>query len=378
MANDLIKQVTEIELMPEPIDTDNRDCLSSFPVSELASLGVAFEPLTQAVQYITSGGKAAGLYKVTLPEGATHLASFNSGVGNLGTAMGANNQIVGQAVLNPVVCNPAMICMAVALMNIDQKLDAIQKIQKEMMDFLAQKERSELKGDLRFLWDIMNNYKFNYNIDDYKKNSHMKVLDIKQNAERKIDFYKERISNKLKKHDLVHRRKDARKQIKEVEELFKDFQLAEYLYAFSSFLEVMLLENYNKDYLKSITDKIEKCSYLYRELYTKSYDEVERYSSRSLESHLMGGASIVSRGMGQVIEKVPVISRTQIDENLQRAGKALKEKKKSDVDRMMSVMIDQHNSQTKPFVDNINMISKLYNEPLEIVFDDKNVYIPEV
>jgi len=92
----------------------------------------------------------------------------------------------------------------------------------------------------------------------------------------------------------------------------------------------------------------------------------------------MGGASIVSRGMGQVIEKVPVISRTQIDENLQRAGKALKEKKKSDVDRMMSVMIDQHNSQTKPFVDNINMISKLYNEPLEIVFDDKNVYIPEV
>ena len=378
MANDLIKQVTEIELMPEPIDTDNRDCLSSFPVSELASLGVAFEPLTQAVQYITSGGKAAGLYKVTLPEGATHLASFNSGVGNLGTAMGANNQIVGQAVLNPVVCNPAMICMAVALMNIDQKLDAIQKIQKEMMDFLAQKERSELKGDLRFLWDIMNSYKFNYNIDDYKKNSHMKVLDIKQNAERKIDFYKERISNKLKKHDLVHRRKDARKQIKEVEELFKDFQLAEYLYAFSSFLEVMLLENYNKDYLKSITDKIEKYSYLYRELYTKSYDEVERYSSRSLESHLMGGASIVSKGMGQVIEKVPVISRTQIDENLQRAGKALKEKKKSDVDRMMSVMIDQHNSQTKPFVDNINMISKLYNEPLEIVFDDKNVYIPEV
>ena len=378
MANDLIKQVTEIELMPEPIDTDNRDCLSSFPVSELASLGVAFEPLTQAVQYITSGGKAAGLYKVTLPEGATHLASFNCGIGNLGTALGTNNQIVGQAVLNPVVCNPAMICMAVALMNIDQKLDAIQKIQKEMMDFLAQKERSELKGDLRFLWDIMNSYKFNYNIDDYKKNSHMKVLDIKQNAERKIDFYKERISSKLKKHDLIHRRKDARKQIKEVEELFKDFQLAEYLYAFSSFLEVMLLENYNKDYLKSITDKIEKCSYLYRELYTKSYDEVERYSSRSLESHLMGGASIVSKGMGQVIEKVPVISRTQIDENLQKAGKALKEKKKSDVDRMMSVMIDQHNSQTKPFVDNINMISKLYNEPLEIVFDDKNVYFPAV
>ena len=378
MKNDLIKQVTELELMPEFIDASGREGLSSFPVSGLASLGVAFEPLTQAAQFVTSGGHAAGLYRVTLPEGATHLATFNSGVGNLGTAMGANNQIVGQAVLNPVVCNPTMILMAVALMSIDQKLDSIKKLQREMMDFLAQKERSELKGDLRFLWDIMNNYKFNYGIDDYKKNNHIKVLDIKQTAERKIDFYKEEITRKLRKHDLIHRKKDVKKQIREVEALFKDFQLAEYLYAFSSFLEVMLLENFNKDYLKNITDKIEKYSYLYRELYTKSYDEIEKYSSDSLESRLMGGASIVSKGMGRAIEKVPVVSRTQLDENLQKAGRALKEKKKTDTARMISVMVDQQSSQTKPFVDNINMVSRLYNEPLEIIFDDENVYLPVV
>ena len=169
-----------------------------------------------------------------------------------------------------------------------------------------------------------------------------------------------------------------KKQIREVEALFKDFQLAEYLYAFSSFLEVMLLENFNKDYLKNITDKIEKYSYLYRELYTKSYDEIEKYSSGSLESRLMGGASIVSRGMGRAIEKVPAVGCTQLDENLQKAGRALKEKKKTDTARMISVMVDQQSSQTKPFVDNINMVSRLYNEPLEIIFDDENVYLPTV
>ena len=133
-----------------------------------------------------------------------------------------------------------------------------------------------------------------------------------------------------------------------------------------------------KPFLKNITDKIEKYSYLYRELYTKSYDEIEKYSSDSLESRLMGGASIVSKGMGRAIEKVPVVSRTQLDENLQKAGRALKEKKKTDTARMISVMVDQQSSQTKPFVDNINMVSRLYNEPLEIIFDDENVYLPVV
>lgn len=90
----------------------------------------------------------------------------------------------GQAQITPLACDPTMLFMAAALANIDKKLDAIQDMQKEMMDFLVQKEKSDLKGNLNFLFDVFNNYKYNWNNEMYKNSNHIKVLDIRQEAEK--------------------------------------------------------------------------------------------------------------------------------------------------------------------------------------------------
>lgn len=52
--------------------------------------------------------------------------------------------------MTPLACDPTMLFMAAALANIDKKLDAIQDMQKEMMDFLVQKEKADLKGKFEF------------------------------------------------------------------------------------------------------------------------------------------------------------------------------------------------------------------------------------
>jgi hypothetical protein len=127
---------------------------------------------------------------VTVPAGG-HLAAFQDGSGYLGSVLNAGNQVAGQATLTPLVCNPTMLFMAAALANIDKKLDSIQETQQEILDFLVQKDKSELKGDLNFLSDVLNNYKYNWNNEKYINSNHIKVLDIKQSAERKIIFYRE-------------------------------------------------------------------------------------------------------------------------------------------------------------------------------------------
>lgn len=45
----------------------------------------------------------------------------------------------------PFACAPIMLFIADVLAGIDKKLDAISEVQKEMMDFLVQKEKAELK-----------------------------------------------------------------------------------------------------------------------------------------------------------------------------------------------------------------------------------------
>ena len=97
--NNALTNVPDISLVPVLADEDvSLASYTKYPLSKLNSLGVAFEPLTSAIHNVfgASGGTTQ-LCQVTVPAG-THLASFKSGVGNLGTVLNANNQIAGQAV----------------------------------------------------------------------------------------------------------------------------------------------------------------------------------------------------------------------------------------------------------------------------------------
>lgn len=375
--SEFVKAMAEIEYEPfiaeEQANITNH---TKLPLSRLMAFGTAFEPLAAAFQNVVNGGgTTSGLYKVTIPNGG-HLAEFKNGSGYLGSVLKENGAVGGgQAVLNPLVCNPTMIFMAGALANIDKKLDNIQKMQQELLDFLVQKERSELKGDLNFLSDILNNYKYNWNNEKYKNSNHIKVLDIRQAVERKIDFYREQVTSKLNKKSFFHSDQDVKKQLGEIHTDFKDYQLALYLYSFSSFLEIMLLENFDSAYLDGIAKKIEDYSFKYRELYTKCYDQIEGYAKSSIQSNLLKGLARFNRIAGEAIAKVPVISKSQIDETLTETGDKLGNFGSKRIEKTMKQLIEKQSNCVHLFVENINEVNRLYNRPIELLFDKDNIYI---
>lgn len=383
MANELVENnamalqtLSNLELSPALFDDESALAnYTKLPLSRIPALGTAFEPIASAVQKVFGGsGATTGLYKVTIPSG-THLAEFKNGVGNLGTALNANNQIAGQAVLKPLVCNPTMLFMAAAIANIDKKLDAIQELQQEMMDFLVQKERAELRGNLIFLSDILNNYRFNWNNDMYKNSNHIKVLDIRQTAEQKILFYRDQITSKLKKKSFIHRDKDAKKQIDAIQSSFKEYQLALYTHSFSSFLDIMLVGNYASGYLSGIKQKIENYSWQYRELYTKCYDQLEAYYGSSIESTLLKGLKSVSKATGEAIAKVPVLNRGSVDETLIEAGTKLDRLGAQRTVQQLRKLVDRQGSCVRPFVESIETVDRLYNHSLSMAFDKDAVYL---
>ena len=53
--------------------------------------------------------------------------------------------------MTTLACDPTMLFMAMALMNIEKKLDKIQEIQQELLEFLEIKETAKLKGNLNTL-----------------------------------------------------------------------------------------------------------------------------------------------------------------------------------------------------------------------------------
>ena len=350
---------------------------TSLPLSRLAAYGTAFQPLATAVQTAVNGAGGSGIYYVnTAGKTMFQMKGTNNFIGSLQTSDGMVGG--GQAKMTPLACDPTMIFMAAVLANVEKKLDSIQDMQKEMMDFLVQKEKADLKGDLNFLFDVFNNYKYNWNNEMYKNSNHIKVLDIRQEAEKKIAFYREQIIAKVNKKSFIHSDQTVNKQLQMVQDQFKDYQLALYLFGFSSFLEVMLLGNFGKDYLTGISEKLEKYSLHYRELYTKCYDEIESYSSTSVQSSMLKGIAKASTSVGKIVEKIPVISKGQADEALIAAGDKLDELNAGKLRKQMSSLIERQSNSIRPFIENIDTVNELCNKPVELLVDKENLYISTI
>ena len=373
--NELLKAMSATELAPLEVKNEiSVQTYSKIPLSRLTALGTGFEPGVSAIQQVTSHGQAtSGFYKVTIPKG-THLAQFKEKSGFLGTAVGEHG-IVGQAQLNPLLCDPTTLLAAATLANIDKKLDAIQEVQQEMLDFLAQKEKSALKADLNFLMDIQNNYKYNWNSEKYKAANHAKVLDIRQEAARQIDFYQEQIKKQLGKKALLHSDHDVQKMLEKVQGEFKEYQLALYIYGFAYFLEVVLQENYEKAYLSAIAKRIDEMAFQYREFYSLAYSQIENLSKSSLQAHLFGGLSAINKGAGTAIAKIPGINKSQIDETLIEAGERIGAYKNRRVQTTMQQLLERQSSCVRPFIDNINAVNRLYNEPVTLIFNHDTLYL---
>ena len=243
---------------------------------------------------------------------------------------------------------------------------------------MVRQHRAELKGNLLFLSGVLQDYKYNWNNEKYKNTNYVKVLDIKQSAEQKVVLCREQVLFKSKKFSLFHSDREVKKHLQTIEYALQDYQLAVYLYSFSSFLAVMLLENFQKDFLSAVKEKIEAYSFQYRELYTECYNQIEQHLKTSVQFQLLKGLSTVSSAAGKAIEKVPLISKSQIDEVLIDTGDRFSNFGNRRTFRAMQSLVDKQSSYVTPFIESINTVNELYNNSLEIVFDHQNLYIDTI
>ena len=385
--NEVINMMLEMEYIPSiHSEKINVGQYTKFPLSKLATLGVGLSNLSEATRTITQSINSDGLYKCILPKGATKLAQAKDGTGALGAAFNQNNKLIGQArwikqdnvtQVTTIPYNPTMIFMAIALMGIDKKLDCILETQQEIMEYLKQKEKSNLNGSLDTLYDVLNNYKYNWDNETYKTNKHILVQNIKHDAVKSIDFHKKQISNNLKKQSFLHSNQNVKNKIKTIYSELKDYQLALYIFSFASFIEVILLGNFDSEYLNSITHQIESSSLKYREIYTECYNIMEEYANTSMESYLLNGIVGVSKISGRLMSKVPVVSKSEIDEVLIKTSGRLEKIESNKANKTLKNITDARSSEVGLFVDNINRLNKLYNEPLEFLIDKENIYIKD-
>ena len=370
-ANDLI--VRDIDsLIPA-------DCIT-FPLADLASLGTVFSSLPAAFSSAAqAAGKGKVLYEATFPV-AGKLAEAKDGSGFLGAIVGKKG-VVGQARFHEVkgaveaAGGTSMMFMALAILAINKSLKDISETQKEIISFLEIDKQTQLKGDLIILSEIIEDYQHNWKNGQYRSNREMQVLDIKRSAEQNILFYREMIEKKLGKQAFVHL--DTTKTLNEAQSKFRYYKLALYLYAFSSFLDIMLLENFDAAYLNSIVSKIRNYSLEYDQFFKKSLESVEKYAANSLQARALQGIAIAGRFAGEQIAKIPdKDNKIKIDDKLISGSERLDKFHADAIKKTVDSFTAIEDSGIKMFSEKIQLINHMHNETLHIMFDSENLYLP--
>ena len=371
-----LQAIMDTEQMPivPDLDLSLRDA-TKIPLANLSALGVAFQPLTAAIQSAVTDAGGSGIYFVNT-KGMQMFSTSEGFIGSLKTAAGTVGG--GQARMTALPCDPTMLFMAAALTNVEMKLDAIQEAQKDILEFLEEKERATLQGNLNVLGEVMSNFKFIWSNDTYKHSKLVLIQQIRKEAEGSIILYRGQIAKGLRKRAPIHGDKGVRGIMQELQSQFSDYQLALYLYSYSSFLEVMLEGNFEEGYLTGVEQRISEYAFQYRSLYTESYNLMEEYSKSSIQSGVFSGLATASKIMGEAIAKVPVISKSQLDENLIDAGQKLVQQGNLRSAGALKGLTQARTNVTMPFIENIQAVRTLYNSPVTYLFDGENMYVQQI
>lgn len=382
-----LSQLMDVDcfLMPEDTDLDN---YKRIPITEIGSIGAGMSSLptvfrTATAQMVTSTGN---LYELT--NGIT-LKAASDGSGLLrGFEMGANGisqqglfksvEGLNTTVKTTMPINPATMCMAVAIIGLDKKMDRIIEIEQKLLDHIVAKERAQLRNNIDFLSEMLRDYKFNWNNDRFLNSNHVMALQIKREAGAYIKKYRELIEKGLVINGLVKGDADIKKAIKKVSWDMNEYQIAVYLYAFASFIEVMLKGNFNSEYLKEVSERIEYNSMQYRELYTKAYNKLLYKADATVESQVLGKLSAIGKAAGNLAAKSPALDLLDVDDALKKGSKKLSRINSSKKAKELRRLESKQAVYVRPFLDNLSIVDKAYNEPKQIMFDDKYIYFPKV
>lgn len=371
-------------LMPTDIEIQSDNALR-IPFDQLPALGAGLSSLASAFSPATSSLSSPTLFTVTdgngLPIPPSALQAFNDGSGLLGSVRDAETgfkqvrlHVAGTAAQGPIVpFDPTSLAMAAALAVVTQKLDAIQRAQEEMFEYLQQRDKADLRGALQMLADIARDYRFNWDNETFLQSSHAQVLEIRKQADSAITLRRAQAREKLRGKPLEIRAAVEARLTKLLDHL-AEYRIATSTYALSSFLEPLLSGNVNVDYLHTVSERISAHGLAYRELYTECYNAIEESSRSALDSALLGGISEAGKALGGALAKTPLSEHTPIDDALTTAGDNVEEFNGKITDSLMTRLRDMSSPEVLPLQQGAESLASLREKPMAIAADSEALY----
>ncbi|MCH5196752.1 MAG: hypothetical protein J1F28_08555 [Oscillospiraceae bacterium] len=389
IKNEIIEAVSDAVVPFEDLSSADIGGYKKIPLAGIIAMGGAFSTLPEAMRtvtqtVVTNGGEKLYRRIDNIPAEMIRCkdgSGIVTGVmhnGKFAQAKLEEVNTITNKVTSTVPYNPQTLFMAAALAEIEMTLRDVQEKVGDILEFLEEDKKAKLRGNLNTLNEIKENYKYNYDNEMVLSNYHNRVLGIKNDAQNDIEFYRVQISGKIKKKSLIpnlHVGINVDDKVKVVKAEFDNYQLAMYIYSFSSLLEVLISRNFKSEFLNNIVSQLENLSFEYLELYTACYNQINSDAESTVEGNILNGVAGAGHFVGNVLNKVPVVNKSGVGKLLTTAGDKLENIHSDKIEKTSKQFREIRNSMIAPFSDSIRKVDALYNRPLNVLMDSEYIYL---
>lgn len=334
------------------------------PIADLPSLGVAGESLQQLIQSIKAPG-GEGIYRVTFPKGFDGtLSRFKNEDAFLGS--GISDGKMAQARLNQIHFDPTQMFMAFALMNIQHRLGNIEDMQREMLGLWHLEKEASLQADLESLNDMVTNYKNNWQNSSFITQSLSSLGDILMDAKRIRTIYKQKIEGILRDNDGVHRVTTANKKVNELRQYIHYYHLAFYVHSFATYLNAVLMRNYDENNLNSISRGLEADARQYNSFIENCLAWIDKYMKGSFGRLAAPALNSIDAAFAKATKKLHLGISKLYSADAERYVSAREQKKRIEQDL---------DSGTSVFANSVRHINQLQNGQVVMYLEGEQLYI---
>lgn len=368
MANNNELIIIDTQYLP---DAKKEDICEIYKVSKsaLPQLGLAAEC------------NGHGLYKCVFPNGVSGtLAVAKDGSGNLGTIIN-DKGIAGQARWIEQSVNPTMLFAAAALHNIEEKLDEVISISKDIFEFEQQKEESDLVSDVSFLTQTMRDYPLNVGNHLWLSSKTNEVVACQKRALKYVDEYKKLAASATKSSgildDIVHVDNKAKEKIEKTIRYLENYQKGVFLFAFSNYIHILVTEAFDEKYLSNIENDINRLSSEYRNIFSELSLKLEKYAKESLDLKALEATGDVIKALGNLADRTPLLNKTRTGEKLKSTGNKLESHSESSISDKIKHLSKYQKAPSYQFAESIRKINDFHHKQLELYTDDEFIYFAE-
>lgn len=363
------------------------------PLTGVTALGAAFSRIPEAARTLTttvSLSSAEPLFRQINPKNIVGYTR-DYGMGTSGNIIAPNAQgrpvIAGRmryqrveglplsgTTTSVMPFDPMTLAVAAALMSISQQLDDLQQKAEAILQFLKAEKQSRQRGNLNTLTEMMETYKQEGASEKLFNRYISTVTEIKRESFQDIDFYQNRVNDALLKQQAIHGTGKAHELLGNVMAEFREYQLACYLYGYSTLMETLLTDEFGAGTLNAAAARMSLCSARYNELFAKCHEQLESYQSSALQNRLMGDLGSLTRAMGEKLASVPVLSKGTVDEAMIAAGDALAKRSRDNTTDSLKQFAQMEDSRIVPFIESIQALETMVTCENGLLTDGENLY----